>query len=144
MYRIRKNRVNLQTNNPDTSENMKVNVMIITITILYVLLVAPNSLYSSIYGFNSLNDPIAILFYCLSLLNPAVNFYALFISGSLFREAVMKWLREKLSCKSSKWQGHRSSEGQSHESSEVEGQGHLSRSVSTTMSTENSPRLSAM
>ncbi len=127
MYQIRRSKSDLQANSGN--DNVKVNIMILTVTILYVLLVAPSSIYESIYGFNLTNDAVAIIFYRLSLLNPCVNAYAFFVSGSLFRTAVMKWLQEKNFCRSQRFKGHRSTEGQSQRSDEVQGQGEAGSSI---------------
>ncbi len=116
LYQIRRQRSDLQMSNTEHSgESMKLNVMIIITTFLFVVLLAPYSVYQAIHGVDSVADPVFDTLYRLTTVNPAINFYAYFLSASLFREEVLKWIRCK-SCQRSpegEIQGHSGSSNSS-------------------------------
>ncbi len=78
------------------SENdmTKANLMIFTVTSAFVCLMTPGAVYTMfIYkgvGTDSLEDPIWITFYFLSVLNPAINCCIYFLTGKPFREKLGK------------------------------------------------------
>ncbi len=111
LYQVRKQRLELGASNIGDSDGRKMNVMIISMTVLFVILLAPSSVYASIHGLSNFNDPISNVLYQVSLLNPSANFYVYFISGSLFRAEVLKLCQ-------------RSNKGQGHKVSNDKGQGH--------------------
>ncbi len=131
LYQIRKHRSELGASSTDNSESQRINVMIISMTVLFVVLLAPSSIYASIYGLDTYNDPINSVLFQLTLLNPSANFYVYFISGSLFRAEVLKWFREKVSQKVCQ----RSTLGPGHETQKDRGQGQGQSDIPGTGST---------
>ena len=125
LYQIRKHRSELGASSVDISESQRMNVMIISITVLFVILLAPSSIYSSIHGLDNFIDPISSVLYQVALLNPSANFYVYFISGSLFRTEVLKWFRSKVCQRSTQGEGIKTQKdkGQSQNQSDDTGAG---------------------
>ncbi len=72
------------------NDMVKMTVMIISVTIAYILLVSPLSIYILINGMQI--GIWMLVFLSLENLSIALNFYLYFMTGSLFRGKVFQWL----------------------------------------------------
>ncbi len=81
------------------NELAKTNIMIITVTTAFVLLLAPSNIYRIVKKHNEdPNDPVLGLFYILTTLNPAINCYLYFISGKLYRKQLKNFFVKVFCC----------------------------------------------
>ncbi len=79
------------------NEMAKTNIMIITITSAFVLLMTPVTIYRLATGdtFDDFTDPYFLSLYALAPLNPAINCYLYFLSAKLFRDELKKLFYKK-------------------------------------------------
>ena len=75
-------------------ETTKVTLMTLSVTISYIILLLPMSIYIFISNADQSNYHIIIALANLPYLNMSINFYLYFLSGKRFREETIKLLRK--------------------------------------------------
>ena len=70
------------------NELVQMTLMLATITIAFILLVSPLSVYILMFGFR-FGDPLLDVLVCLEGFNPACNILLYFATGKMFRDKVV-------------------------------------------------------
>ena len=90
LYRekVKRQELGLRNRSGQGDDTGRATLMIIVVTMSYVILSFPLSIYFLIYGLdaNTLYDPVWNICYLISLLNPGINCYLWVLSGSQFRK----------------------------------------------------------
>ncbi len=98
MYKLyAQKRIRAQLGQGEGNELAKTNVMIITVTTAFVLLMAPSAIYRIVEKHDEeVFDPVLGALYILTTLNPAINCYLYFITGKIFRKQLKKLLSKMI------------------------------------------------
>ena len=83
------------TSAPD--EATKVTIMTLSVTITYIILLLPMSIYIILSKGGRSNYHILVALANLPYLNMSLNFYLYFLSGKMFREETIKMLKKLFS-----------------------------------------------
>ena len=80
-----------------TNEATKVTIMTLSVTVVYIILLLPMSIYIILSDGGRSNYHILVLLANLPYLNMSLNFYLYFLSGKMFREETIKMLKKLFS-----------------------------------------------
>ncbi len=90
LYRRYTKRRELGASNLNENERVKMTVMLSSVTVVYIVLQSPLTIYTLLYGMKL--GKIMFVFRSLEILNGSLNFYLYFMSAKLFREKVFEML----------------------------------------------------
>ncbi len=90
LYRRYAKRRELGASNLNEDEMVKMTVMFSSVTIVYMVLQSPLTIYTLLYGMKL--GKMMFVFRSLEILNASLNFYLYFMSAKLFREKVFEML----------------------------------------------------
>ena len=81
------------TSNQNADKTSKITWMIVCASLGFIIAVAPNSIAQLLIRRERFaSDPIILITGFIYRLNPSINFYIYFLSGSLFREELKMWV----------------------------------------------------